>query len=76
MGEGVNGKRVRPLVPIRAIWDKDSISDYPETVKIPMDNGHVVTYRIDIQQPHPHFMDAMEILKNMPAGSYKKSSDL
>lgn len=64
--------QAKPIAAITAIWDKDSQSIYPETVKIPMDNDHVVTYRIDIEQPHPCFESAMDLLKKMPVyGGYK-----
>jgi hypothetical protein len=37
-----------------------------------MDDGHVVSYRLDIKQPEPHFLNAMEILAKMPVyGGYK-----
>ena len=60
----------KPLVPITAIWEKDSKSDYPETIRIPMDDGHVVTYKLDIEQPHPAFLEAMNIIESWPKGSY------
>ena len=64
-------ERSRPLVPLKIIWDKDSQSEYAETVMIPMDNGHVIRYRIDVEQPHPSFLLAMETLKRWPKGSYR-----
>ena len=63
-------RRSRPLVAVRAIWDKDSISKYPDILRIPMEDGTVVNYRIDVQQPHPAFLTALEQIKNMPKGSY------
>ena len=61
----------KPLVAVTAIWEKDSKSDYPETIRIPMDDGHVVTYKLDIEQPHPAFLEAMNIIENWPKGSYR-----
>ena len=62
----------KPLATISAIWDKGSKARYPETVRVPMDDGHVITYRIDIEQPHPQFLNAMELLKKLPVyGGYK-----
>ena len=58
----------KPLVAVTAIWEKDSKSDYPETIRIPMDDGHVVSYKLDVEQPHPCFLNAMELLKKMPTG--------
>lgn len=63
----------KPLAAVTAIWEKGSKSEYPETIRIPMDDGHVVTYVINVDQPHPCFLNAMEILKSMPKGSYEFS---
>lgn len=57
-----------PLVGVKAIWEKGSQSEYPEMLRVPMDDGHVVNYRTDVEQPHPCFLNAMEILKSMPKG--------
>ena len=66
----MNG-RTRPLIPVRAIWEKDSISEYPETVRIPMEDGHVVNYRLDVEQPHPAFLKSMDLVKSMKEGGYE-----
>ena len=68
--------RSRPLVPLRAIWGKDSISKYPETLRIPMDDGTVVNYVIDVQQPHPCFTKAINYIKGYPHGRHEKNPDL
>lgn len=70
--------RSRPLVPLRAIWDKGSISKYPETLRVPMDDGKVVNYVIDIQQPHPCFENAINFIKSLPVtkGRHEKDPDL
>ena len=65
-------KRAKPLPAVTAIWDKDSVSEYPETIRIPMDDGNVINYVIDREkQPHPAFLVAMNLLKKMPKGSYQ-----
>ena len=51
-----------------AIWEKNSRSEYPETLRVPMDDGRVVNYRLDIEQPHPAFLNAMDLLKSLPTG--------
>ena len=67
----------KPIAKITAIWDKGSVSQYPETLRVPMEDGHVVNYRIDQEkQPHPAFLFAMNILKNLPDGSYKSKRRL
>ena len=71
--------RSRPLVPLRAIWDKDSISKYPETLRVPMDDGKVVNYVIDVKQPHPCFEQAINFIKSLPLtqrGRQEKDPDL
>ena len=70
----MENRRAKPLIAIRAIWDWESISKYPDTVRIPMDDGNVVTYRLDVQQPHPAFLTAMEQIKAMPKGSYPQKN--
>ena len=71
--DGMKNEKSSPLVPVKAIWEKDSISKYPETIRVPMDDGHVVNYRIDIEQPHPSFVKAIDMIKR---GYPKKSRDL
>ena len=51
----MGSERRRPLVRITAIWDGGSESRFPETLRVPMEGGVVVNYRIDIQQPRPVF---------------------
>ena len=61
-----------PLARITAIWDNGSISQYPETIRVPMNDGNVVNYRLDEErQPHPAFLFAMALLKKLPKGSYQ-----
>ena len=67
---GKESERSRPLVPLRSIWDKDSLSKYPDVLKIPMDDGKVISYRIDVEQPHPAFLFVMDKLSQLPEGSY------
>ena len=67
----MKNEKAQPLVPVRAIWEKNSISKYPETLKIPMDDGHVISYRIDVEQPHPAFLESMNLIKSMKEGAYQ-----
>jgi len=69
--EDMKRKRSMPLVPVRAIWEKESISKYPETIRIPMDDGHVISYRLDVEQPHPSFLEALKLIRKQPEGSYQ-----
>ena len=56
--------RVMPLPKVTGTWLHDS-SKYPDTVRIPMSDGKVIRYRIDIEQPHPQLLEAIENIRNM-----------
>ena len=60
--------RKRPLAAITAIWEKNSVSKYPDGLKVPMNDGHVIDYTRPVEQPHPCFLNAMELLQTMPKG--------
>jgi hypothetical protein len=46
-------EKIKPINhTVAAIWEKD-YSDYPDLIKIPMENGRVITYRREILQPEP-----------------------
>ena len=57
--------QVLPLPKVHPIWEHPGISKYPETIKVSFSNGKVVTYRIDVEIPHPCFEAAMKNLKGM-----------
>ena len=69
--EDTRERRTAPLVPVRSIWDKDSLSKYPDTIKVPMEDGHVISYRLDIEQPHPAFLEAIDNIRSMKEGGYE-----
>lgn len=50
--------RVRPLPRVDAQWGP--VGPYPEIVRIPMDNGRVIRYRIDVPLPAPRFVSFEE----------------
>ena len=56
--------RVMPLPKVHGTWIHDS-SKYPDVVRIPMSDGKVIRYRIDIDQPHPQLLEAIENIRNM-----------
>ena len=56
--------RVLPLPKVTAIYDHD-VSHYPDRVRIPMADGKVVTYHIEVEQPHPQFEAAVENIKTL-----------
>lgn len=63
--------RVLPLPKVDAKYGPAG-GKYPETVRIAMSDGKVITYRIDIQQPHPCFTAAMDNLDRMVIGYHAK----
>lgn len=57
--------QIRPLANTGApIWDYMS-SDYPDRIKMPMEDGHVITYVREIEQPHPKCLKAVDIIRTM-----------
>ena len=56
--------RVKPLPKVSGTWLYDH-SKYPEMIRIPMSDGKVIRYRIDIEQPHPQLLEAIENIRNM-----------
>lgn len=61
--------RVMPLPKVHGEWEHED-SRYPETIKVSFSDGRVVTYRIDVQQPHPCFLESMDLI-----GKMKKAGD-
>ena len=51
--------RVMPLPKVTGIWRHDS-SKYPEEIRVPMSDGKVIRYHIDIKQPAPVFKDKLD----------------
>lgn len=56
--------KIRPIADVVPIWEHDG--QYPDLIKVAMADGQVVTYRLDVQQPHPAFTAAMMALDRMP----------
>ena len=64
--------QIRPLANSGApIWDYMS-SDYPDRIKMPMEDGRVITYWREIEQPHPQCQQAIHIIRNMEVGYERK----
>ena len=59
--------RVLPLPKVTGFWYHD-VSRYPDRIRIPMSDGQVVTYHIDVEMPHPCFEAAMVSLDRMAVG--------
>ena len=58
--------RVMPLPKVTGVWEHDS-SRYPDRIRIPMSDGKIVTYCIDVKMPHPCFEAAMKNIERMGA---------
>ena len=56
--------RVLPLPKVTGVWDHDS-SRYPDRIRIPMSDGRVVTYHIDVEMPHPCLEAAIKNIERM-----------
>ena len=56
--------RVLPLPKVTGVWEHDC-SRYPDRIRIPMSDGKVVTYTIDVEMPHPCFEAAMKNIERM-----------
>lgn len=71
--EATKVEKIEPLVRVGAVWERES-SEYPDVIKVPMKDGHVIEYRIDQQLPHPSLMKAVDIIRIMndsTVGGYK-----
>ena len=57
-------RQIKPLGAGAPIWEHDS-SDYPDLLKMPMNDGQVITYRREIQQPEPRVMRSIDLIRQM-----------
>ena len=57
--------QVLPLPKVLPIWEHTGVSKYPETIKVSFSNGKVITYRIDVDMPHPCLEAAIRNIGNM-----------
>lgn len=66
--------QVRPLNrTVAPVWEREA-SDYPDLIKVPMEDGKVISYRREIEFPHPSFVKAIGNVMNMVTG-YEKPAD-
>lgn len=56
--------RVMPLPKVTGVWEHDA-SRYPDKIRIPMSDGKVITYHIDVEMPHPCFEAAIRTIERM-----------
>ncbi len=58
-------KFAAPLAKVAASWEHP-FSVYPDTLRVPMSDGKIVKYCLDVKQPHPSFVKAMGLLEKLP----------
>ena len=64
-------ERIHPLAEVKPIWEHDW-SDYPDIIRVAMEDGKVINYYIDVELPHPAFTKAMDLIDKLPVyGGYK-----
>lgn len=57
--------QIKPLnQQVAGIWEY-AWSDYPDAIKIPMEDGRIVTYRREVEQPEPRVMDSVRLIREM-----------
>ena len=61
--------QIKPLGTGAPIWECDG-SDYPDILKMPMEDGNVITYRREIEQPHPQCLKAVELIRMMKDNTF------
>ena len=62
--------RVLPLPKVTGVW-KHNCSKYPDIIRVPMSDGKVVKYVIDVELPHPALVAALKNLERMVADGRK-----
>ena len=64
--------RVLPLPKVDAKYGPIG-GKYPETIRIAMSDGNVITYRIEMEQPRPAFLkDSLDRFSDICVGYEKK----
>jgi hypothetical protein len=62
--------QIKPLANSAApIWEHGS-SDYPDLIKVAMEDGHVITYRREVEHPHPQCLKSIELIRIMKNHTY------
>ena len=69
MSEVENG-RILPIPDVVPLWEHEW-SEYPDEILVGMKNGHMIRYRLNVEQPHPAFEKAMNIVKKITGNGYE-----
>ncbi len=70
MSEMKEIQHVKPLNPRIAFSHDHEWSVYPDTIRIPMSDGHVETYVRMVEQPHPQCLKAIDLIRVMNDTTY------
>ena len=62
--------RKEPLVRVTVRYDYE-VSEYPDEIQVPMDDGHVIRYIRAEPVPEPHFEAAMDALDKIIGYQYQ-----
>ncbi len=68
----------KPIIEINHIFEHET-SDYPDFLRVPMDDGQVIKYRRVVTQPQPQLQKSLELIRlmneNIHGGYQYKKSD-
>ena len=59
-----------PTTMVTGYWDPGSSSEIPEAIKIVMANGPRAVYRLQVEQPHPQCLKAIDLIRIMNETTY------
>jgi hypothetical protein len=59
-----------PTTMVTGYWDPGSSSEIPEAIKIVMANGTRAVYRLQVEQPHPQCLKAIDLIRIMNETTY------
>ena len=59
--------RILPLPKVTGIW-KYEWSKYPDAVRVPMSDGKVIRYVLDVEQPTPVLAEKLRRFRNICTG--------
>ena len=61
--------QIKPLGTGAPIWEYES-SEYPDLMRMPMEDGTVKNYRLEIEQPEPRVMKCIDLIRVMNKCTY------
>lgn len=70
----MSGIRILPLPKVTGIWQHE-FSKYPDIVRVPMSDGKVIRYVLDVDQPAPVLAEKLRRYRNTCIGYEKKKPE-